>query len=278
MKPINGGMFRVRDGRKSWYGARTVYEGYYIYVFFPASEVFRNQQTILGYEITIYVVLCFIFEIMRYRSKQRNIHQIEEHMNTVNAVSTIYTANVLIRLDSNEWQIIKAEDRIRELLKNAVTREDCLKIITEKVVSDESREAFRKFADLSDISERISENGYIDFDFKSSENVWLNMTVVPRETDDEGRAVSVLLLVRNINETKCRELDYLKQLRATAEMADRANAAKTDFLRRMSHDIRTPINGIRGMAAIGKCSLDDPKKQEECLDRILTASDFLLLQ
>ena len=197
-------------------------------------------------------------------------------MNTVNAVSTIYTANVLIRLDSNEWQIIKAEDRIRELLKNAVTREDCLKIITEKVVSDESRKAFRKFADLSDISERISENGYIDFDFKSSENVWLNMTVVPRETDDEGRAVSVLLLVRNINETKCRELDYLKQLRATAEMADRANAAKTDFLRRMSHDIRTPINGIRGMAAIGKCSLDDPKKQEECLDRILTASDFLL--
>lgn len=276
MKPMTGGMFRVRDGRKSWYGARTVYEGYYIYVFFPASEVFKNHQTILVYEITIYVVLCLMFEIMRYRSKQRNIRQIEEHMNTVNAVSTIYTANVLIRLDSNEWQIIKAEDRIRELLKNAVTREDCLKIITEKVVSDESRKAFRKFADLSDISERISENGYIDFDFKSSENVWLNMTVVPRETDDEGRAVSVLLLVRNINETKCRELDYLKQLRATAEMADRANAAKTDFLRRMSHDIRTPINGIRGMAAIGKCSLDDPKKQEECLDRILTASDFLL--
>lgn len=276
MKPINGGMFRVKDGRKAWYGARTVYEGYYIYVFFPASEVFRNHQTILGYEITIYVVLCFIFEIMRYRSKQRNIRQIEEHMNTVNAVSTIYTANVLIRLDNDEWQIIKAEDRIRELLKNAVTREDCLKIIIEKVVSHESREAFRKFADLSDISERLSEKSYIDFDFKSIENVWLNMTVVPRETDDEGRAVSVLLLVRNINETKCRELDYLKQLRVTAEMADRANAAKTDFLRRMSHDIRTPINGIRGMAAIGKCSLDDPKKQEECLDKILTASDFLL--
>lgn len=43
----------------------------------------------------------------------------------------------------------------------------------------------------------------------------------------------------------------------TAEEARRANIAKTDFLRRMSHDIRTPINGIQGMLAIADHYPDD---------------------
>lgn len=275
-KKQSGDLIRIKYGRKSWYGTRSVYGDYIIYAFFPASEVFSNHQTILGYVITVYAVMCFFFEIMRYRSKRKSIQQIEEHINTVNAVSAIYTANVLVRLDRDEWHIIKAEDKIKDMLGVSGSRDKCLEIIKNNLVSDDNRAQFEKFTDLSDISERLSANGYTDLDFKNRENVWLNMTIVPRELDDNGRAVSVLLLVRNINEAKCRELDYLRQLKETAELADRANIAKTDFLRRMSHDIRTPINGIRGMAAIGKCSLDDPKKQEECLDKILTASDFLL--
>lgn len=55
-----------------------------------------------------------------------------------------------------------------------------------------------------------------------------------------------------------------------------ANTAKTDFLRRMSHDIRTPINGIRGMVPICKHYTGNPEKQNECLDKILAASGFLL--
>ena len=45
--------------------------------------------------------------------------------------------------------------------------------------------------------------------------------------------------------------------------AQRANHSKTDFLRRMSHDIRTPINGIRGMVDISRFYKDDQVKQEE---------------
>ena len=56
----------------------------------------------------------------------------------------------------------------------------------------------------------------------------------------------------------------------------RANNAKTDFLRRMSHDIRTPINGIRGMVEISRHYIGNEEKQEDCRNKIMDASGFLL--
>ena len=61
-----------------------------------------------------------------------------------------------------------------------------------------------------------------------------------------------------------------------AEDARRANIAKTDFLRRMSHDIRTPINGILGMIAIAEHFPNDCKKQGECREKVKEAAGFLL--
>lgn len=60
------------------------------------------------------------------------------------------------------------------------------------------------------------------------------------------------------------------------EQEKRANSAKTDFLRRMSHDIRTPINGIRGMVEISRHNIGNEAKQIECLNKIMDASGFLL--
>ena len=66
-----------------------------------------------------------------------------------------------------------------------------------------------------------------------------------------------------------------KKLIDSAEEARNANAAKTEFLRRMSHDIRTPINGILGMLNIGDHFPEDMEKQKECRDKIRSASVFL---
>ena len=52
--------------------------------------------------------------------------------------------------------------------------------------------------------------------------------------------------------------------------------AKTDFLRRMSHDMRTPINAINGYVRIAGAFPDDQVKQQECRNKILTASGYLL--
>lgn len=73
-----------------------------------------------------------------------------------------------------------------------------------------------------------------------------------------------------------REEEYKRELEKSAREAKKANVAKTEFLQRMSHDIRTPINGIRGMVEVGDYYKDDLEKQEECREKIWEASGFLL--
>lgn len=77
-------------------------------------------------------------------------------------------------------------------------------------------------------------------------------------------------------EEKEREEAYRKSLQEEARRADAANIAKTEFLQRMSHDIRTPINGIIGMLAVAERYPDDLKKQDECREKISKASHLLL--
>ena len=85
-----------------------------------------------------------------------------------------------------------------------------------------------------------------------------------------------MYVVRKIDQDKKKEIAYKQQLMEAAEDARHANMAKTDFLRRMSHDIRTSINGIQGMIAIAEHFPDDLKKQEECRGKVKEASGFLL--
>ena len=73
-----------------------------------------------------------------------------------------------------------------------------------------------------------------------------------------------------------KEVEYREQLEEAARKAEDANRAKTLFLQRMSHDIRTPINGIRGMVEMGDYYREDMEKQTECRAKIWEASGFLL--
>lgn len=66
-----------------------------------------------------------------------------------------------------------------------------------------------------------------------------------------------------------------EQLAEAVEKANEANNAKTDFLSRMSHDIRTPLNGIIGMTYIAQQN-DNPPETANCLKKIDTSSKFLL--
>ena len=67
-----------------------------------------------------------------------------------------------------------------------------------------------------------------------------------------------------------------KALEEAYDAARVANAAKTNFLSSMSHDIRTPMNAIMGMAVIAQANLYTPEKVQDCLSKINISSRHLL--
>ena len=104
---------------------------------------------------------------------------------------------------------------------------------------------------------------------------WRLARFIVKSRDAHGNAVDVLYVVRDITEEKSRELMYQKQLKESMEDAHRANLSKTAFLRRMSHDIRTPLNGIVGMIHIAEKYNNDVVKLRECRKKVLQSADYL---
>lgn len=72
-------------------------------------------------------------------------------------------------------------------------------------------------------------------------------------------------------------LSMNRRLRKAIRMEEKASMAKTQFLSSMSHDIRTPMNAVIGMTEIARHHLDDPAFVKECLDKVATAGNHLLM-
>ena len=86
----------------------------------------------------------------------------------------------------------------------------------------------------------------------------------------------VLITRTDITDMYQKEQEYIQSLRTAMAGAQQANIAKTEFLSRMSHDLRTPMNAIIGLTALAKDEVTDAKAIDEYLDKINSAGKFLL--
>lgn len=86
----------------------------------------------------------------------------------------------------------------------------------------------------------------------------------------------IILAFRVVDEEKRRELDTNRILSDSLARAEEAGRVKNQFLSRMSHDLRTPLNGIVGMLEIAKKNKNNPEKIEECLKKISLSCDNLM--
>lgn len=100
--------------------------------------------------------------------------------------------------------------------------------------------------------------------------------VYDRDSDSEKKVIYGMVLLKNTTDLHQREQLEMDRLKAAYEEAETANKAKTAFLSRMSHDIRTPINGIMGMLQIIGRNREDHEKVDDCLEKIQISSEHLL--
>ena len=108
---------------------------------------------------------------------------------------------------------------------------------------------------------------------------WVRSRFSIAETAD-GVVTKVIFANMGIDEQKRKELEEeaenKKSLFAAYESATMANEAKSNFLARMSHDIRTPMNAIIGMTALAASHTDQPERVRDCLEKISISSSHLL--
>ena len=208
----------------------------------------------------------------------RSQEEYETQVSIVRTLSSNYRDVYLLNLREKTLSIIKEEEGNEDGLKK---KEDgsysykkfLAKYIEERVHPDD-RDMLHEVLRLRNVRKRIrkKEEYKGNYRVKNGDEVHYYQFRVIRN-EDSGIIVLGFLNVDDVVEAEIRQQKLLKEALDTAE---RANEAKTNFLRRMSHDIRTPINGICGMLEVADYYHNDINKLAECREKIRDASHLLL--
>ena len=270
------GRLCIENGLDFWYGKRITFENYSVYAMFPGRTIYNYRNTILMYGTLVFLVVWLCFAWLRAKQSRRDLEKSTEQARIISAISEIYSFTYLINVQRNTVRIIKHPVEQLTKLDRTWNMNEMVPIQAKRNVAPEFQQAFIDYCDMTTLEARLKQNPNLTLEFRNQSGQVFLMTTLPQHYDRRGRLETVLMVMQDVTAEKERERDYQLRLKRTAEDAERANLAKTDFLRRMSHDIRTPINGIRGMVEISRRYPHDEAKQEECREKIMTASGFLL--
>ena len=210
--------------------------------------------------------------------RDRAMVQAAEHAEVINALSTIYTTIIEAYLPDHTFRLIKNIDLMKTATNGKIQGnfDDVIESVLDHFMHEDDREKMREFINLSTLSTRMGKNTTLVTEYRAPYGKYLEARFIAQKRDGAGRVVSALYAVRDVTYEKQKDLHYREQLKSSAVEAEKANISKTNFLRRMSHDIRTPLNGIVGMLRIMDRYKGDKDKYEECMDKILRSTDYLL--
>lgn len=193
----------------------------------------------------------------------------------ISTIATLYVTIIHANVKERTYELLKGHDLVQKILGQKGKIDDVMERLPTAFAAMEGREKFREFLNFDTLTERLRNTNYVSTEFVSINGGWRLSRFIVKSRDTQGNVVDVLYVVRDITEEKLREIMYQKQLKESMEDAQRANISKTAFLRRMSHDIRTPLNGIVGMIHIAQKHSNDVAKLQECRQKVLQSTDYL---
>ena len=275
--------FTGSRGYVRWDGRQDSYQNYYIVndngwtciVTIPRSVIIQDATDIFylqaGLE-TVFFLFIIYLAVQAYRAEKRN----RQALDCFEALGRTYFCVALIDPDTDACQVTKMDGQRPAVWKSIRTRAQFLELNRRAFERAEDGPRFEDtFArtELQRLCAGEGESRYLEYQRRGDDG--------PRWVSAEAFAVHgetkrVILALREIHDAKTEELAKNQILRESLDSARMANQAKSDFLSRMSHDMRTPMNAVIGFADLARRNLNAPDKVADCLDKIAAASRQLL--
>ncbi len=247
------------------------------------SDIFRN----ISIGLIFFGFVMIILQIVReYKNGKRETEYLI-YQNAMNSTLHACRAIYYIDIKKKSCDTVYPLGADGKMIHNSYEREveDRFKY---GVVVEEHREQVADFLDISNIVSRLKEREHIELQFKrrknfdvtqkkdgGSEYEWCSIAVTIADKKN-GELAAVAMAIRSIDDVIQREEEQKEMLILAAARAEAASTAKSDFLSRMSHDIRTPMNAILGMTTVAAMHIDDKKRVLDALEKITVSGRHLL--
>jgi signal transduction histidine kinase/ligand-binding sensor protein len=232
-----------------------------------SQEEIQSAADLLANVINMFVRTSF--------AARKNAASLTERTRIISSLGGIYFCDYYIDLDGDSFLELDAVEELHPYIKSRGRASELLASAGGYFAEEDYQKDFESFADLSTLKNRIGKRQSIALEFLCEKPGWCRASFITVDRDEKGLASHVIFAIQNIQEEKEQEIRNRLLLKKTADEANRANHAKTDFLSRMSHDMRTPLNGIIGMTYLARQE-QNPAKTADYLEKIDTSSKFLL--
>lgn len=246
------------------------------YIRCGGTGVDRNEQRVLlkGYHQDVTEILRFQLEQLE---RQRFSDKVRRHrFDIIDTLSNLYFGNWFISIPRNTVIQIECPEQAVEYFANTKGEVDkTLAVICEQFVEKSHRVAVREFLDITTLQERLKGKKEIALEYLNEDQEWCCMHVIGLQSH-QAKSGEFLLALEVISGQKKQELEAKEKLKVAYEEATKANVAKSEFLSRMSHDIRTPLNGMLGMLEISKKNIDNKEKLMDCYGKMEISAKYLL--
>lgn len=180
-----------------------------------------------------------------------------------------------IDLVADAYVELDATEELHALNGNGSKASVVLQRGCEKFALPQYVKEMQKFVNLATLPTRLAKRQSISYEFERRELGWCRVMFLVARRDLNGVVTNVVYATQVVQEEKAKELQLLANLKQTTTDAVRANLVKTDFLARMSHDMRTPLTTISGLCDLAQTRYTQPEVLED-FHTIKDSSEYLL--
>lgn len=212
----------------------------------------------------------------KLEEEQRILEQLLEEARLKNeiisSISKSYRSIYRIDIRKDFFEEISNDDETHRLTGYRGCASEKLYQICDTLIEPEFRSVIRPFMDISTLPERLKNEEFVSTEYRMCDGSWQKLRFIVKKRDEAGNVTHVLCTIRSISDSKRQELNLV----FTADSAKREAKMKTRFLASMSHDIRTPLNGVIGMLQLAEQYADDAEVQKKIRCKAMESLKYLV--